>query len=283
MLFSRREGFDDRMNIVQLDDIDEPLRNGIWNCLIKIYDLIDDDVISASSADSGLLTDCWENVFKQPIDIISDILNPPLRREFRRQYYDAKWFTVYDLIEYLISNDKNKRRRQSIKQCCNAILERENAGYRIIDNTVCPIISPPEIEEIEKAIVNPRSEISNHLTNAIALLSDKQNPDFRNSIKESISAVESVCKLISHDSHASLGQALREIENNGQLELNPYFKEALQKLYKWTNDADGIRHALTDTPTVNLAHARFMLVTSSAIVNYLQDEAARRGIELGYE
>lgn len=283
MLFSRREGFDERMNIVQLDDIDEPLRNGIWNCLLKAYDLYEDDLISTIPAERGLLIDCWENVFKQPTDIIGDIFSKKIKKEFRKQYFNAKWYTVYDLIEYILKVDGKKGRKRALKQCCNAVLERENSGYRIIDSTACPIIAPTEIEEIEKAISNSRSEISNHITNAINLLSDKQNPDYRNSIKESISAVESVCKLISHDSHASLTRALREIERDGRFEFHPYFKEAIQKLYSWTSDADGIRHALTDTSTVDLAHARFMLVVCSAFVNYLLDEVEKQGIELGYE
>jgi len=283
MSFSRREGFDERMNIVQLDNIDEPLRNGIWNCLLKLYNLIDNDIISNISADEDVLTDCWENVFKQPIDIISDILNPKIKREFRIRYFEVKWYTIYDLIEHILNIDNKKGRRRLLKQCCNSILERENSGYRIIGDKVCPIVSPIEIEEIEKAIFDSRPEISNHITNAITLMSDKQNPDYRNSIKESISAVESACKLISHDSHATLGSALHAIEREGRFELHPYFKDALQKLYKWTCDADGIRHALTETPTVNLAHARFMLVTCSAIVNYLLDDAERQGIEFGYK
>lgn len=35
-----------------------------------------------------------------------------------------------------------------------------------------------------------------HLTKALSLLSDRNKPDYRNSIKESISAVEATCKSL---------------------------------------------------------------------------------------
>ena len=40
------------------------------------------------------------------------------------------------------------------------------------------------------------------------------------------------------------------------------------------NDAEGIRHALLDEPSLTNADARFMLVCCSAFVNYVIDSIA---------
>lgn len=51
--------------------------------------------------------------------------------------------------------------------------------------------------------------------------------------------------------------------------LHNAFKQGVIKLYGWTSDAGGIRHALIEAPEVDEADARFMLVSCSAVVNYL--------------
>jgi hypothetical protein len=55
--------------------------------------------------------------------------------------------------------------------------------------------------------------------------------------------------------------------------LHPAFKTALSKLYAYTSDEDGIRHAILDEPNVSFAEARFMLVACSAFANLLVESA----------
>lgn len=55
--------------------------------------------------------------------------------------------------------------------------------------------------------------------------------------------------------------------------LQPAFKSALNILYGYTSDADGIRHALLEESTVKFEDAKFMLATCSAFVNYLIDKS----------
>ena len=61
--------------------------------------------------------------------------------------------------------------------------------------------------------------------------------------------------------------ALKLLES--QRPFHPAFKEALVKLYGWTSDESGIRHAIRDAENVERADAQFMLVACSAFVNYL--------------
>ncbi|HUW95471.1 MAG TPA: hypothetical protein VMW58_06760 [Anaerolineae bacterium] len=86
--------------------------------------------------------------------------------------------------------------------------------------------------------------------------------------------------MISGDEKATLGQALKQIEK--QAELHGALKGAFEKLYGYTSDADGIRHAfgLLEEPNLRSEDAKFMLVACSAFVNYLLAKASRVGIAL---
>ena len=46
------------------------------------------------------------------------------------------------------------------------------------------------------------------------------------------------------------------------------------------NDSSGIRHALMDESTCDFDDAKFMLVSSSAFINYLISKAQKAGIEI---
>lgn len=100
------------------------------------------------------------------------------------------------------------------------------------------------------------------------MLSDKKKPDYRNSIKESISAVESLAKIITKNDKTTLGQALKEIESKHNIPSS--LKTAFSALYGYTSDEGGIRHSLIETGvTVDIEEARFMLIACSAFINYL--------------
>jgi len=97
-------------------------------------------------------------------------------------------------------------------------------------------------------------------------LSDRNKPDYRNSIKESISAVEYIVGKIT--GKHTLGNGLKKL---GKV-IPKTLKVAFEKLYAYTNDVGGIRHALNDAKeNVTFKEAKFMLVVCSAFINYLDN------------
>ena len=111
----------------------------------------------------------------------------------------------------------------------------------------------------------PRS----HLSSALRKYSDRDQPDYRNSIKEAISAIEALLSVVNGKRSSNMPTAVSDYEaRNGK--LHPAFRNALLQLYGWTSDESGIRHSLiTSEANVGDAHARFMIVTCSAFVNFL--------------
>lgn len=159
--------------------------------------------------------------------------------------------------------------KESFATLLNSCLEIENSVYRIINYRVTEITSEQEIQSIENALenTNPFSGVQQHLNQALKLISDRQKPDYRNSIKESISAVESICKIVTNEDKATLGKALKIIEDKHG--LHAALKGSLSQLYGYTSDADGIRHAMLEESNLSYIDAKFMLVACTNFINYL--------------
>lgn len=146
---------------------------------------------------------------------------------------------------------------------------RLHYAYRIVRLQIVEITSPIEIEAVEEAINEGKDSVSTHLMAALQHYSHKLNPDYRNSIKESISAVEVICREITGKD--TLGASLNELEKKG-IAFNSQLKTGFNNLYNYTNNKDtGIRHALMDDSHIpEQKEALFMLVSCSAFINYLR-------------
>ena len=134
-----------------------------------------------------------------------------------------------------------------------------------------------EIKTIEDSLHRCKENIKVHLQTALKLYAQKPVGDYRNSIKESISAVEAYCREKTGEN--SLGKALKKLENSG-IVLPQSLKSAFEKLYEYTNQPEtGIRHALMEEEgnyVPSLEEALFMLVACSAFVNYMQAKELKR-------
>ncbi|KAA6313476.1 hypothetical protein EZS27_035756 [termite gut metagenome] len=181
------------------------------------------------------------------------------------------WYKKMDLIEttinYLFKNKyKYYQHYAFFINYLNDEFKRLNFAYRIIDNQIVEVTSEEEICEITSALENPLNGIKEHLQTALKLLSKRPDADYRNSIKESISAVEALVREITGESTLNL----KKLDNTG-IVLPSVLRKAFELLYGYTNDeSTGIRHALMDdTNTPGADEAVFMLVSCSAFINYL--------------
>jgi hypothetical protein len=137
---------------------------------------------------------------------------------------------------------------------------------------VVEITNEAELSEIDRAASRSTEGAQRHLRTALTHFANKKSPDYRNSIKESISAVESVCRTYTGNPGATLGAALNELQS--KLGMHGALKSALSSLYGYTSAEDGIRHAMLEEPNLGSAEAKFMLVACSAFVNYIVSKSA---------
>jgi len=284
-LFSERKGLKPVKSVVQIDSMDDELRAGLWNALCIFY--FDNVKLefgnSYLTSDRGIGTLCrrlWLDYFKRPLD--------SLPREWstaydflRDEFLKWQWNEVYDFIEFVASAypETYAHKNPTFMDYCNRILEREVSAYRFVAAQITQLTSEEEIAEIEEALDagDPMRPVALHLQRALELLSDRKSPDYRNSVKESISAVESACKLLTASKKGDLDAALKQIKQ--QIGLHPALEQAFAKMYGYAGDAQGIRHALMDEPNLDFEDAKFMLVACSAFVNYLRAKAVKAKIQ----
>jgi len=281
--FSQRKGIVPIQKKFQIDNADEDLRNGLWNCMwtIILSKVTGSTFLSRDDLPGNFARNYWENYRKLTIDTLPRHWQN-ITGEIRHIFLQQGWNEMYDIIEFIVANfDLGNKENDEFRKCFNFVSEKEFSSYRLVGNNITEITSTEEIKEIEEALQSPVDAVKVHLESSIGKLSDKINPDYRNSIKESISAVEVICKKITGDSDTTMGKALEEIETKGIIELHTDMKDAFKKLYHYTSDADGIRHSLMEGKTgADFDDAKFMLVSCSAIVNYLISKANKAGINL---
>jgi hypothetical protein len=257
--------------------MDEPLRNSLWTLL---------DIFFWSARRGGYLSytppknialPIWIHYFKKPIDTIPDHWDVVIFG-LRKYFFECDWNEAYDFIEFMANLDEPDT--DDFVSLCNQRLEQELAAYRFVGYRITEITSADEISEIEEALTAEPKALRGartHLKAALDHLADRASPDYRNSIKESISAVEAVARAIT-GSPTTLAPALKMLKD--KLGLHPALEGAFTKMYGYTSDADGIRHALMEESDLTFEDAKFMLVSCSAFMNYLIAKAAKAGIEL---
>jgi len=279
-LFSQRKGLKPVKTIIQVDSMDDDLRNGLWNAVtIFFWGQVGGRWIHHYEEVFILLRKIWSDYFKKPLDTLDDYWEHTYKR-IREYFFSAEWYEVYDFIEFIANNYPNNYINDNFMEYCNYVLVKELSAYRFVGGKITQITSEEEILEIDKALETskPLKAVNTHLKRALDLLADRKSPDYRNSVKESISAVEAVCNLFTNKKKATLGQALKEIES--KVRLHPALKSAFNSLYGYTSDAEGIRHALLDESNLSFEDAKFMLVSCSAFINYLISKASKAGIKI---
>lgn len=219
--------------------------------------------------------DLWTTFFKVPADTRPPIAADVYER-IRQWYFQAPWNIVYDLVEHLAGRLPSQTFADSI----NRVLVRECAGFRLAGDLIMPITNESELSAVEEAGASRTPAVALHIQRAALHLSSRKNPDYRNSIKEAISAVEALCRIVSGNPKATLADGLKVIAATKKVHVHPALSDAFQKLYGYTSDESGIRHSLMDEDRSDFADAHYMLVACSAFVNYLTVKAIEAGLQL---
>lgn len=273
MLFSQRINKTNITPIVQKDSINKNLRCDLWN----IFHLIHKRDDMHESFGYGLCEYLYLKYYHQPIDEINNFDSYNI---IKNKIFNDTWFRVYDFLEItadFINRNNSKYNVISYNvflDNCNVFFEMENSAYRFVNGIITPITNDIETNEIETSINDTFSNTAaQHIETALKLLSDRKHPDYRNSIKESISAVEAVCRYITNES--TLDKALPKLKNKGII-IPDMLEEGMKKIYYFTNGEAGIRHALMDESIdIDFEEAKYMLVVCSAFVNYLKAKSGK--------
>lgn len=284
-LFSERYGYTKASDVIIREQITKEIQNAICSCYDKLPDLFSEVTASYQDAKAkyrNLEQYLWVYFLNERAANFSDGRTYHVVATVFIENKSNAWYKKLDIIEktiqYLRNFDAKNHKFYSVAsnfiKLLNSAFERLNFAYRIINDEIVEITSEQEIKTIEIAIDNSARNVKMHLNRALELYAQRPDGDYRNSIKESISAVEAFCREKTGEN--TLGKALNKLEKNG-IVFPDVLKHAFDKLYAYTNQPDaGIRHALMDDTgvyTPKAEEAIFMLVSCSAFINYLNKKA----------
>jgi len=293
-LFSQRQGIVQAQNFVTTNALPKDVENAIRTCY-HIYcatlDQQEQPIYNRKTLKTiDVERELWIHFRNEPIDTFANY----------SKYYTSfvpiledphePWNRKLDMLEYVIKWSRIVAKEHDIRiekivdgfvSELNSEFDRLDYGYRIINDMIVNITSEEEKECIEKAIEESTDNVRTHFESALKNYSLKPEPNIRESIKESISAVEAVCREytgLSSDS-GTLGKALDKLEKE-IYPLHPALKAAFEKLYVWTNSKDtGIRHCLMDksgTYEPSKDEAYLMIIQCTAFVNYIRMKLAKK-------
>lgn len=290
---SKRGGFSDRNKIkpenteIQLKEFDKRTRVQLQNMISQFYQEIYGDEYYGGENIQEFFRYVVGTVYSEPVDTRQTYFDDDVLKMINKTIQEDDYDDVLTLIEAIIQYWEDYRTDmqgvmyyntcfeqypiKSMYQAANDFFRDEYIGYRFVDYIIVPISDEYEVAEVNQALENTYSPVYEHISKANKLLADRSKPDYENSIKESISAVEALCEILTGitGKEASLGKMLKKLEDNGVV-IHAGLKAAFNMLYGYTSDANGIRHAGNiGGPSSTFEEAKFMLVSCSAFVNYL--------------
>lgn len=190
--FSQRREFKTESEVIQSNSMSQELRNSLWNVLsTNFLHSYSKDMFSSFEMYNGKFVDkfikyIWIIFFKFPLDHLPELKSIIVEKLFQI-FQNFEWHEVYSFLEVTI----NYFQCINLMNEVNVVLERELAKYRFVGTVFTEITNEQEIEMLENAIDDKDfPAVATHLRRALTLMSNRENPDYRNSIKESISAVK---------------------------------------------------------------------------------------------
>lgn len=236
-----RNGITTRATAIQTDSLDQRTRVGIWNVIYGILVStrtpyiypFDDQAGSAARA-------IWSEELEQPLDEF--VSADDVWSAMKGTVMGGAPGYVFNLIEALVEIfDQYVRNGERFSIRINEIFEQHLVGYRLVHGQVIRIDSAIEVKALEDGLsaAQPYSGAYHHLDRALALYADRDEPDFANSIKESLSAVEAIARELTGSQ--TLGKALDALTTKG-ITVDPGQIAAWKAMYGWSSNESGVRH-----------------------------------------
>ena len=266
--FSQAQGYESLPQPLKLEELDRRARVQIWNVFYETFidpeedeEIDEDDLIDLAFS---LHMDLFEGAIDEAPSYWSYF------QDFKDYFFKRRFNKVFDVLEFLMRHEVCP---EAFTSKMSDMFRRCQLAY-VIDTNSSPTILPASTPEEGQATIDALRLLKEygldgarqHLIEASTLINQGH---WANSIKESISAVESVAREIAPGTR-NLGSALNQLGHRGMLE-HPSLRNGLEKLYEYTNEEGGIRHArLNDSdPNVGQDEAVFMLGACASFASYL--------------
>ena len=285
LTFSEREGYRELPAPMQLEELSADLRRTVFDALVNQVAVWQQVSVVHGYVDGPgwrLVRRVLGQFYEVPEDDISnDVVK--LKSTFREIVLGRKFYEVLDLLEAICEGSLDGTFAREIQR----LFSLHGAAYRLDEAAGHWQFFPSSSEEQGHAVSTALGTLREagmegahtHLTAAANDINARQ---FADAIRESIHAVESVARVLSPDAANGLRPALDSLMNSGVLKHRA-LKEGFLKLYGYTSNEQGIRHALLDSGAadVGLDEALFMFGACASFAAYLTAKHREIGLQGG--
>jgi hypothetical protein len=275
LTFAQAEGAAPLPTQLKRTEISSELRAVLWN---YIYRELEETADTATWTYVGepwrtILRDVHVYLFHQPADEF-DANFKQATGAVKRVFMAGDYVLIYGWLQHVL----RLRALPDFEKRIDKILVYCRSPYRMVaPDVIAPVGSDLEAKTVAKALADLNSaSLAGGREHLKAAASELSAGHFADSVRESISAVESVVRVLEPDGDFSKALAKLETKTN----IHGALKKGFLSIYGFTSDEQGVRHALLDkdAPNVDEADALFMIGACSAFVSYLINKARAVGL-----
>jgi len=256
------------------------LRNSLWNLLFRVVSSTD----FAHIAWTTVLRGACLSYFREPIDELPLSDNDASRLALKNLFFDLPDHRLYDLFEFFLQDDHaglKEMDRKLIRRGLNDLLEREGANVRLYHDRFRPFQDVLGFDEVAQAVETVRlfdmAAAQRHMETAVAYLSRRPEPSFREAIRESVLAVAAVAREVA-------AREVRKGEEEAPLVVGsvahaaagipPELSRGIDLLLRRAHVLSGLPIDGVDSPSgegpVDPREAHFLVVFASSLIVYLK-------------
>ena len=250
--FSQAQGYETLPQPLQLEQLTEEARVRMWNLIYQSA--------VRNQAVGSVITSEWRKILSHLHSRFSLLPHDEfdgwsyLRGQKNPVLYDWPFNTLFDFIEMIMRHPDCP---QFFTQEMSRLFIECRLAYAIADQGDPQIVPAATREEGQSVVAAMEQLQQTGLTAAATHLAQSSQcineGDWLGSVRESIHAVESAARQL-NPAAKTLSPALEVLPG-----LHPALKEAFQKLYGYTSDEQGIRHALLNDAISTQAEMRLCL------------------------
>lgn len=288
MSFAEAEGKYQYPDALKWGEVDQRLRAALWN---RFWIFFDNLVRESEYSSNAYYLPPLQNILLREFVHRRHGFANEFKESFRgKDSCIAQWAALFrnsdyiELFDFITFFLRDRECPQDLARGVAESLDESWSPYRLLVEppTVIPAVSPEEAVVLKRDLnASFSSKFEGAKTHLQSSLEALNKGDYRAVVREAINAVEGAVRDFTGDDSAILSRALKTLTN--EFGLHPSLSTAFDKLYAYTSDEKGIRHALVfgDNEKVGFDEAIFFVSACSAFIGLLSRKYEQRPRDKG--
>ncbi len=218
----------------------------------------------------------WVEELNQPSDEFSNYVSD-ITGLTKDLILSGSWNKVFDFVQFVM---RSQNCPYGYPDRISWVLRKSRTAYTVVPKpfTIVPSATDDEGDAIKKAFTDlDEAGFGGARTHLRQAAEELNSGNYGDAVRESVHAVEATARKLDPKASKTLSPALKALED--RVGIHPALKAGFQKIYGYTSDEGGIRHALLeDDRKVDIEDAVFMIGACASFVSYLVGKARKAGL-----